>query len=71
MKVKDLIRLLNEVPQELPVYIAGDSEGNSFSELSDFEQGHYREDTYYGGVEIVHSDDVEEDDKNCIVFWPN
>lgn len=81
MNVKELRELLNQYPDETPVLIARDEEGNGFNHLSDYGFSHYADDDYE--VEVYHPDDIEELKKwaesdeedyiepaKALVLWP-
>ena len=59
MKVKELINLLREEDPEAIVIMAKDSEGNSYSPLSDFWCGVYQAETSWSG-EVGYSELTED-----------
>lgn len=85
MKVGELIALLQDLPEDTVVVLSSDSEGNSYSPLSDdFSLGKYIPDSTYSG-EFFANDHIEEDGDDheyfeeasenkdvldCIVLWP-
>jgi len=77
VKVKDLIIMLESLNPEDDVILAGDSEGNYFSEGVDIERGVYENGTFYS-LEWSADDaclEQEEWDKmkagqQCVVIWP-
>lgn len=73
MKVKELIALLTDLPQEHEVVLSKDSEGNSFSPLASHGQYMYIPDSTWAG-DIMHEEDAEEYEQdyveNAVVLWP-
>lgn len=81
MKVKELIEQLQKVDPERIVIMSSDSEGNSYSPLSDFWEGAYLADTTWSGevgfekltLELKEEGYDEEDileGEKCIVMCP-
>jgi hypothetical protein len=81
VKVRELITELEKLDPELRVLIAGDAEGNDYSELDGFDLAYVEPDYSGGRVEdIIYADDLEddledEDDdisnyQSVLVFWP-
>tara|TARA_R110000851_G_scaffold29641_2_gene81429 strand:+ start:736 stop:960 length:225 start_codon:yes stop_codon:yes gene_type:complete len=72
MKVKDLIKLLENVDPDHNIILSKDSEGNDYSPLYSFEIGRYLpESTWSGYVEF--GDDMDEDSDSpidSIVLFP-
>jgi len=73
MKVKELIKLLEEQPQDHDVVMASDSEGNSYNYFDGFNIGYFNKEH----KEFWWQDDWEESNPgdaypndNCIVFYP-
>ena len=65
MKVKDLKKVLEDLPDDLLVIMSKDGEGNGFSPLSDIGVYLYKENNSWSG-EI----DSESEKKNCVCLWP-
>lgn len=75
MTVKELIEQLGKLNQNALVVMSKDSEGNSYSPLSDAEPRLYvAETTWYG--EIVDPENLEDDEEvpddavPCVTLWP-
>jgi hypothetical protein len=79
MKVKELIKLLQETDENYDILISSDPEGNSFSKFEDVSfDMHYE--VYGEDVEIQSKEDYEDDcmldeddepfEPNCIILWP-
>jgi hypothetical protein len=57
LNIKELKELLDQYPDNTPVLIARDEEGNGFNHLNDYGFSHYTEDGYE--VEVHHPNDIE------------
>lgn len=67
MKVKDLIKSLKKLDQELPVVLSKDPEGNDFRYL----EGAY--DGVFTGrelLEVYNPEDAPKGAKPCVILWP-
>lgn len=77
MTVRELIEKLEELPQDLPVVMSSDSEGNGYSPLSLIHQVWYVAESTWNG-EVYTDEDLEElkadgmagDAKKSVCFWP-
>lgn len=67
MNVALLRAALASLPDDMPVILASDEEGNGFHKLSDAEESAYREGW---SVEVVHPDDEQGDELRALVLWP-
>ena len=79
MKVKELREILANYPDDHPVIMAKDGEGNNFSPLADYSDDlkYLPESTWAGEVYSPEDlEDYEEDDpyregmQDCVVLWP-
>lgn len=84
MKVKELIKTLQELDGETLVVLSSDGEGNTYSPADSVYQGHYVAESTWGGqlVEIELTPELEEDGYDeddiydgpdaepCVVIWP-
>ena len=68
MKIKDLIKKLQEYDQDLMVVMSKDAEGNEFSPLSDVTTELYEADSKWSGK--ILSNKNESYKPNCITLWP-
>lgn len=71
MKVNELIKILENYPEDYEVILSQDSEGNNYHRLhvSGIVPAQHRVDsTYY--VDIWQSGDTEVYNENCVVFYP-
>lgn len=70
MNVKELREQLELAPDERPVILSRDPEGNGYSELADVDlAGLIERDGYYVGA--IHPDDAEEHDvESAVILWP-
>ncbi len=66
MKVRELIEVLQKCNPEHDVILQRDPEGNGYGPLSGAEAAVYDEQDN----EVIHKDDVEDQDDNCVVLWP-
>ena len=76
MKVSELVEHLKLFDNDLEIYLAADSEGNSYAPL----QGTMRHDIPYfiaTDGELYSADDLDDEPKEltkdaipCVVFWP-
>jgi len=68
MKVKELRKLLVNMPADWNVMISGDQEGNNISPLEDVERMKWvdMDDAVYD----MNDEDVDEDFEKVIVLWP-
>ena len=70
--VATLRAALEGLPDDLPVYISSDEEGNSFSEL--WEVGHSKSSIEAGDMEPIHPDDLVDYDLSdlidVVILWP-
>ena len=68
--VSKLIELLSQFPDDTPVVMAGDSEGNTIKPLEEIELNKGYVDGYE--VELIHPDDYEECDVcgEVVSLWP-
>lgn len=69
MTVKYLIDLLKTFPPDAKVYLASDEEGNSFHHVA-FAQHEFFEDNGGRELEVLASEDAEEDTPKAVVLWP-
>ena len=70
MTVKEMIELLQDLPQDHKVIMSKDSEGNSFSPFEDYSEGIYTEETTWYG-DWRQDEDLEKGEKeNAICLWP-
>lgn len=78
MKVRDLVKILSGVNQDLIVYMSKDPEGNSYSPLWQWSDEYYL-DTYDN--EVCYSEDQKDDPEYCdpieenqlfkaLILWP-
>lgn len=58
MNVKELKNLIDKLPDDMPVIIASDEEGNGFSHFDGYSISHYTEDDYE--VDIHNPEDIED-----------
>jgi hypothetical protein len=63
MQVKTLMGLLETCDPEALVVMASDGEGNSYSPLADFTDGHYVADTTYSGWFMSGKEEYEEEEE--------
>lgn len=78
MKVKELIEVLQQLPQDAIVILQKDSEGNGYSPLSGAEPCHYVAETTWSGEVRDHEDmkhecELEGEEcpaPNAVVLWP-
>lgn len=73
MTVAQLRETLAGLPDDMPVVMAKDEEGNGYSPLDEVDphRHYYAESTWSG--EIRHPDDIEDDDQPdhiVVVLWP-
>jgi hypothetical protein len=68
LTVKRLKELLSDYPDQHIIILASDSEGNSFSPMSEADQGGYFAETNSWG-EYRHSDD-DPPIVNAVCLWP-
>jgi len=67
MTVAELIKQLQELPQDHEVILSKDAEGNNFSPLYQMGEGCYHpETTWYGEVDF----ELEENFPNAVVIFP-
>ena len=68
MKVKELRKLLVNMPADWNVMISGDQEGNNISPLEDVERMKWvdMDDAVYD----MNDEDVDEEYEKVIVLWP-
>ncbi len=69
MKVKDLIKKLQECDPEETVIIAKDAGGNRFSPLSDIGRDLYRPNSSWYGTLIEYERYREEGDLDVVTLW--
>ena len=72
MKIKELLEILNECPDDYEVVMSSDGEGNSYSPLAGFDVCQYRPDSTWSG-DLVDEDNLEEDEEytpNSVVLFP-
>lgn len=71
VKVKELMKILKDLPQNYEVVMSSDGEGNNFSPLADFGLQMYIPDTTWSG-EIHEEEDCEEGEykENAVTLWP-
>jgi hypothetical protein len=81
MKVKEMIELLQTLPQDHIIVMSKDAEGNGFSPLSDCGLSMYIPDSTYSGEvlseedldyrnEDADEDEIQEYNENAVVLWP-
>lgn len=77
MTIKELIEELKALPQDLPVVMSKDAEGNGYSPLSAIDSVWYIAESTWSG-EVYSDEDLEElkrdgmgtDAMKVICFWP-
>lgn len=72
MTVRELRALLSDQPDDRPVVLAKDAEGNDFSPLSDWGEGYYTARSTWGG-NVCNLNEPEERGENAVhalVLWP-
>jgi hypothetical protein len=67
MTVKELKKLLRNVPDDAIVVMSQDSEGNDYSPLANVEKLYYKEETSWRG-EVFGT--KEKDTVPAVVLWP-
>ena len=71
MKVKDLMNLLKDLPQDYEVILSKDGEGNDFSPLADHGLYMYVPDSTWSGEAVCKEEcDEENYQENSVVLWP-
>lgn len=74
MNVRELRQQLEGLPDDFPVLFSTDTEGNSFNEVAEVEVSYYRiegERRHGPDYQVLHPDDVDEDDEDqALVLWP-
>jgi hypothetical protein len=73
MKVKQLIKLLQDLDPNYNVVLSKDSEGNEFSPAAELMVAQYHKETDYSGWIRIDEDREPDEDpikKNCVVIWP-
>jgi hypothetical protein len=75
--VADMIAMLQQLPQDLEVYLSADAEGNSFKKAQPDAGTFFIEKSSAGAYEvedIYNEDDVDTDDlddyTNIVIIWP-
>lgn len=73
MKVKELMKLLENFEPETEVVMSSDSEGNSFSPLDSLSTGFYIPDSTWSG-DFIEAKEVEEEEdvddyESAICLW--
>lgn len=78
MTIKELIEKLKYLPQDLPVIMSKDSEGNGYYPISDLDCVWYIQytprfgDVYDSeGLEELKRDGMGENAKKVVCFWPD
>lgn len=67
MTIGELVKKLSIYPDNMPIIMAKDSEGNSFSPLSDFDWGNYEPiNTWSGEYSGIESNESVK----AICMWP-
>lgn len=67
MRVKDLIKSLQTMPEDMLVVLSKDSEGNHFSPLADdFSKGYYKKNNAWSGEFSLE----EKKGVKALCFWP-
>lgn len=77
MTIKELIEKLKDLPQDLPVIMSKDSEGNGYSPILDLDCLWYIPFSKWSG-DVYNSEDLEElkldgmgkGAKKVVCFWP-
>ncbi len=72
MTIKELIEILKGLPQDLPIILQKDAEGNGYSPLSGLGETWYVAETTWAG-ECYSDEDVEEfkdGAQKAVCFWP-
>ena len=72
MTVGELITELAELPDDMPVVLSRDSEGNEFRPLADVSNGVYEPDGVYSG-NVLAEEDEDNASKNAykaVLLWP-
>lgn len=72
MTVGELKQALEKVPDDMPVILSSDGEGNSYSPLASWSAGLLYEayTTWYGEVHNPTDPDDTVDGDPCLVLWP-
>lgn len=72
LTVKDLKELIKDLPDDMPVVMSKDGEGNGFSPLSDYSMGKYAPDSTWSGEWYQDEDerDAPRGSKKAICLWP-
>jgi hypothetical protein len=83
MKIKDLIKELSELNQELEIIVSRDAEGNGYSPMYSFYQAKYHPNNDWSG-EIIdvelnsndkeyleYADEIKDECIDCVVFTPS
>ncbi len=65
MKIRELIQLLQELPDDLDVVMSKDAEGNNFSPFTGLCPGKYIADNTWSGEFTA-----ELDEENAVCLWP-
>ncbi|MBO0676892.1 hypothetical protein JRC04_05405 [Mycolicibacterium sp. S2-37] len=71
MNVKDLRIILEDQPDDRPIVMSKDGEGNGFSPLYDASPEMYLAESTWSG-ELIHPDDAEDypDAVDALTLWP-
>lgn len=71
MKLKDFIKQLLALPEDLEVVMSKDGEGNGFSPFADFSLNMYAADSTWSG-ELKDPEEMQDDEYkiNAVVLWP-
>lgn len=68
MNVKELRELISDLPEDAPVIIASDEEGNSFHALDGWSVSAFAQSGYE--FEVFDDDPSYENDPKALVLWP-
>lgn len=71
MNVGELKSALADIPDDTPVLIASDEEGNNFNNFTELSESYVHNDE---PMEPIHPDDEDEYERDelhlCVVLWP-
>lgn len=71
MKVKELLEMLKNTPEDFEVILSSDAEGNSYSPASGLGDAYYDEENSWSG-NVVFGRELEEQGlkENAVILWP-
>ena len=72
MTVKELIAVLAELPDDMPVILSKDAEGNYHGPLSDVSVAMYEPESRWSGYVLAEVDEADDSDRayKAAVLWP-